>query len=338
MLNTRQKANNSTLGRSHVMGPSYLKGTNMIYTVTLNTAVDRIVQIDGILTRKANNKTKHAKYDIGGKATHVSVALSAMGIENIATGVVGGLKGELMVNLMKAKGVNCHFFDQPGAQTRESIILVDESGQGSYMITEKGFELSPSSIKQLVDFLSNNVTSTDIVVFAGSPPPGFSLEQYESLLAIVKKNQAKLVVDASGDFLTTALKQQPYLVKPNEFEFQEFVGKKLHSIDDFIEELQSLKTNIDIWIVSLGKRGSIAKYKDHIYVVTPPEVKEVNETGAGDFYVSGLVAKIYQEDTIENTLLFASAVGASKAMQTESSNFDLEQVNEIIKKCEMRKI
>lgn len=310
----------------------------MIYTVTLNTAVDRIIYLEGQLSRKANNKTKSVTLDIGGKATHVSVALSAMGIDNVATGIVGGQNGKLMVELMQAKGVTCQFFDQPNVNTRESIILVDESGQGSFMITQKGFELSVDSINKLEMFLDKQVQAEDIVVFAGSPPPGFSLTQYKHLLNIVKHKQAKLVVDASGDYLKSALECNPYLVKPNEFEFQEFIQKECNSIEDFIIELKDLQTTVDLWIVSLGKRGSIAKYNNEVYLVVPPLVKEVNETGAGDFFVSGLVAKIHQNESIENILLYATAVGASKAMQPTSSGFDLSEVQSIIKQIEMRKI
>lgn len=314
-----------------------LKGMKMIYTVTLNTAVDRIVQIHGRLTRKANNKTKSVTYDIGGKATHVSVVLSALHIQNIATGVIGGKTGEHMVRLMEAKGVSCNFIEQMDCETRESIILVDESGEGSFMVTQKGFPLSSESIERLSLFLDANVVKEDIVIFAGSPPHDLDVEIYGSLLSIVKKKEAKLIVDAAGDYLKKALEYRPYLIKPNEFEYQEFINTKCESIDDYVNALKTHELNTDVTIVSLGKRGALAKKGDEIVHVVPPTIHEVNETGAGDFFVGGLVAKIYENASVEDMLRTAAAIGASKAMQEGSASFSLIDVEELLAKCKIER-
>lgn len=309
----------------------------MIYTVTLNTAVDRIVQIHGRLTRKANNKTKSVKYDIGGKATHVSVVLSALNIPNIATGVIGGETGNQMVRLMELKGVNCKFLKQENCETRESIILVDESGEGSYMITQKGFPLSEDSIDRLKRFLVENVKKEDIVVFAGSPPHELNVEIYGTLLAIAKNQGAKLVVDAAGPYLKKALDYCPYLIKPNEFEYQEFINLKCETIEEYVDALKTHELNTEVTIVSLGKRGALAKKGDEIVHVIPPTIHEVNETGAGDFFVGGLVAKIYENASVEDMLRMAAAIGASKAMQEESASFNLCDIEDLLAKCKIER-
>ena len=48
----------------------------MIYTFTLNTAIDRIIYFEEEIKKKKNNKISHYLYDVGGKATHVSIILS----------------------------------------------------------------------------------------------------------------------------------------------------------------------------------------------------------------------------------------------------------------------
>ncbi len=310
----------------------------MIFTVTLNTAIDHIIEIEGTLTRKANNKTKNVIYDIGGKAIHVSVALSYMNIPNKATGIVGGNNGRLMVDLAEKKGVECHFFEQENCETRESIIVVDETGLGSYMITQRGFVLSELSIQKIKDFLANNVAKDDIVVFSGTPPQGFKLEDYHDLMQIVKDREARIIADTTKDYLATALKFKPTLVKPNEFEFQEFLGKELHTQDDFIQALREMDDLAEVWVVSLGKKGSIAKKGDEIIVVTPPTIKEVNETGAGDFFVSGLVAKIHENAPLEEVLRYGTAVGASKAKQREVSHFDVEDALKLMNECKIERV
>ena len=56
----------------------------MIYTFTLNTAVDRIIYFEEELERKKNNKSSHYLYDVGGKATHVSIILSQLNLINFS--------------------------------------------------------------------------------------------------------------------------------------------------------------------------------------------------------------------------------------------------------------
>ena len=48
----------------------------MIYTFTLNTAIDRIIYFDEELERKKNNKISGYIYDVGLKASHFSINMT----------------------------------------------------------------------------------------------------------------------------------------------------------------------------------------------------------------------------------------------------------------------
>ena len=91
----------------------------MIYTFTLNTAIDRIIYFDEELERKKNNKISGYIYDVGGKATHVSIILSQLNIENISTGIIGTEKGDILVKLLEEYNVKSDFIVQKG-KTREA--------------------------------------------------------------------------------------------------------------------------------------------------------------------------------------------------------------------------
>ena len=75
----------------------------MLYTITLNPAVDKVIEIAGTLEREQNNKIKKVLYDIGGKGCHVSTVFSALGLPNIATGFTGGVNGIKLAELMEKK-------------------------------------------------------------------------------------------------------------------------------------------------------------------------------------------------------------------------------------------
>lgn len=311
----------------------------MIYTVTLNTAIDRILHIQGELTRKHNNKIRDISYDIGGKATHVSVVLSSLSIDNKATGFVGSTNKNILIELMEKKGVACDFIEQAGSSTRESIVLIDETGKGSFMITEKGFEIKDESYEKLLEKLKGSVQENDIVVFAGSPPAGISVDKYTKILKTVKDQKGKMIVDASGDYLKAAVALKPTMIKPNEFEFQELVGKKLTALSDYMEEIQTLlDSGIEYVVISLGKKGSLVGYQQNIYRVLPPKVEEVNDTGCGDVFVGGITAKLSENGSLEEIFRFATALGASKATQQGSSGFSLSQAKEFEKEVQIEQI
>jgi 1-phosphofructokinase len=297
----------------------------VIYTVTLNTAIDHIINIDGKLTRRRNNKIKHQSVDIGGKATHVSVVLSKLKIPNTAMGFVGSKNSQVLIDLLKKAGVTCDFIEQQGCATREVLVILDDSDKGSVMITSPGFEITPHSIQKIIEKLKNSVLQDDIVVFAGSPPRGIEVESYLEILKAAAQSGGKLVVDTSGEFLRAAVRLKPLMIKPNEYEFQELVGKKLHSINEYLIEMKKLlHSGIEYVIVSLGKKGSLIGYKDNIYRVVPPEVREVNDTGCGDVFLGGLIAGLYRNHGLEQAARFATALSASKAAQCGSSTFALE--------------
>lgn len=308
----------------------------MIYTVTLNTAVDRILYIKEELTRKHNNKIQNISYDIGGKATHVSVVLSRLSIENIATGFIGFNNKDILIHLLRKKGVVCDFIEQKGSSTRESLILIDESGKGSYMLTEKGFKIEDKTYEKLLVKLKNNIKENDIVIFAGSPPEGIDNKKYRTILKVVKERKGKIIVDVAGEYLKTAVSLKPVMIKPNEFEFQELVGKPLNTLGDYVKEIQTLlDTGIEYVVVSLGKKGSLVGHKHKIYRVIPPNVNEVNDTGCGDVFVGGVIAQLMKDSPFEDIFRFATALSASKATQQGSSDFSLKQAKELEAKVQI---
>ena len=67
----------------------------MIYTVTLNPAIDYIVRLDHVETGAVNRMASEDKF-AGGKGINVSRVLKRLDIENTATGFIGGFTGRFI--------------------------------------------------------------------------------------------------------------------------------------------------------------------------------------------------------------------------------------------------
>jgi hexose kinase, 1-phosphofructokinase family len=303
----------------------------MIITVTLNPSLDKVIFVDK-LNRNQNNRSKGMMYDIGGKATHVSVVLSSMNIENVATGFLAGRNGRHVQDLLEKKNVRCDYVWQDGFETRETYIVVPQAEEGSYMITERGFTVTEESIEKLKNKLRDLIQKDDIVVFSGGGPNGIDAKVYGDIISVVKERQGILIVDSSGEFLVEGVKAKPYLIKPNELEFRDIIGFTPSSDEELIREAKKLNEDgIEIIALSLGRRGSIVSTKDRAIRVYPPKVKEVNDTGCGDVFLGGVVAMISQGKNVEDIFRFATAISASKATMQGTSDFSLEQTNQLMK-------
>lgn len=65
----------------------------MIYTVTLNPAIDLVVRLDGPLQADAVNRAAGEEYVLGGKGINVSGVLAELGCPSVALGFVAGETG-----------------------------------------------------------------------------------------------------------------------------------------------------------------------------------------------------------------------------------------------------
>ncbi|MED4344219.1 MULTISPECIES: 1-phosphofructokinase family hexose kinase [Heyndrickxia] len=302
----------------------------MIYTITLNPAIDRVIHINGELTRGRNNTVSNTAFDIGGKGTHISVVLSALGQPNIAAGMVGENRKDELIALLREKQVESAFYVVSGQTVRENFVITDDSQKGSYMITHAGPVLKKEDLEGFANDFIKRCNPGDIVAVAGNPPKTTRPEDYEWVLRKIKETGVQLVVDASGPYLKAAIQAEPDLIKPNQFEFAELMQLEINSIEDCIAAYQKTElSKIPYFIVSFGKNGSLLFYNNLVYKVTPPDVHTVNDTGCGDAFVGGLVYGMSCRYDVQKMLKFATAVSASKSMQATSSGFDIKEAGNI---------
>ena len=67
-----------------------------------------------------------------------------------------------------------------------------------------------------------NISSDDVVVFAGSAPSNLGNKVYNKLIPLVRETGAQVVCDFEGQTLLDSLAYQPLLVKPNNHELELF--------------------------------------------------------------------------------------------------------------------
>ncbi|MBC6308887.1 1-phosphofructokinase family hexose kinase [Listeria sp. FSL L7-1582] len=299
----------------------------MIYTVTLNPAIDQLLFVKRDIKKRQANRIIRSEWDCGGKGLHVSGVLSKFSIKNEALGIVGSQNRAQLYGILSEKQIAHDFLVQQGERTRTSFVIISGESSGSIMMPEAGFAVSDANKIALLEQVRQKVTQEDIVVIAGSPPPEFTLADFETLLQTVKATGCFLACDVSGEYLRLAARLGVDFLKPNEHEIQAIL---LDEAETLTENMRKLAKNIGYLIVSLGQHGSYCAHEGKVYRVIAPSVTEKNDTGAGDCFVGAFIAGISEHLPLPEILKRATGCSASKVMHADSSTFSLVEA-EILK-------
>lgn len=289
----------------------------MIITVTLNPAMDKTMILDGIEIGEVN-RADSVRNDVGGKGINVSKVLKAFGTDSMATGFLGGILEDLFHKELKKLEIEDRFISVEG-NTRTNIKLVDRKNNTNTDINEPGPLISSSELEQFLRVFNDAVHEGDLVVLSGGIPQNIPSDIYGTLTRKAKEKGAKVVVDADGEALSHALKESPYMIKPNEKELAAFLGKEVLSEQEIIEEAKAfVKKGIHKVLVSRGEKGSVFVTENTVHIGRGIKVEVKSTVGAGDSMVAALVyAEVRKLDEYE-TLVIAQAIGAA-AVTTEGT-------------------
>jgi len=289
----------------------------MIYTITLNPALDRTLWIDKIKPDDSNRIKREERF-AGGKGIDVSRVLTELGITNKALGFVGGFDGEELEGRMINEGIGCDFIKISG-ETRTNIVVNDMKTGNQTIFSARGPEIKPYELMQIIHKVEK-LENPEIVIISGSLPPGIHPEIYRKIIEIVKSKGAKIVLDTDGDALKTSIQSVPDIIKPNVHELSRLSGTSLKGMDEIINTARSTcEKGIGIILVSMGARGILLISDKEQYLASPPKVDVVNTIGAGDSAVAGFVYGMVSGKSPYESLVFAVAAGTGTTLRPGSA-------------------
>lgn len=259
----------------------------MIYTVTLNPAVDLVVHCKDVKNGAVNRADKEEIY-FGGKGINVSLVLAQLEVRSRALGFVAGFTGEAIEKGIHEAGVETDFVHLSNGFSRINVKL--KSGEETE-INGQGPQICDDDIAQLyqkIDMISDG----DTLVLAGSVPASLPHDIYEKIAQRLSAKKVRIVADASGKLLINILKYRPFLIKPNHHELAEIFGVELDSDEKIIEYARRLQQlGAENVLVSMAGDGALlidSNGNVHRCAACRGEVK--NSVGAGDSMVAGFIA------------------------------------------------
>ena len=201
----------------------------MIYTITLNPALDRTLWIQKVRD-DVSNRILEEKSFAGGKSVDVSKVLKNLGVDNIALGFVGGFAGRELEGRLLNEGIQTDFVHVSG-ETRTNIIIHEKETGKQLALNARGPEIKPYELMEFVELLER-LPCSDLVAIGGSLPQGVTPEIYRKIITLVKRCQSTVVLDVDGAALRAGILAKPDVIKPNIHELSELVGRELKGLDE----------------------------------------------------------------------------------------------------------
>ena len=134
-------------------------------------------------------------------------------------------------------------------------------------------------------------------------------------LAGLEGHGVRAVVDATQDLLVNVLPYHPFLIKPNNHELGEIVGRELKTDEEITAAARALqeKGARNVLVSMAGNGALLVDEHGEVHRIGCPKGKVVNSVGAGDSMVAGFVAGYLQSGSYEQALRLGTACGSATA-------------------------
>ncbi len=302
----------------------------MIATVTLNPAIDKTYTASGLIMGQVN-RMKTVRNLAGGKGINVTKILRQYGYPVTALGFSGGYTGSFIENYLKEiKAVSA--FTRVHEETRSSINVIAEDGYITEIL-EPGPEITKQEKERFLADYKLALADCRLVVLSGSVPRGLTEDIYETLIRLAGKQDKRVILDTSGEYLVNGVKGNPFMIKPNLRELEYLTGQKIAGTADVASAAKELAARgIAHVMVSLGEKGLIyasADFNEVLYA-SSPDVRMKNTIGCGDSVTASFCMSCLKQEDAELTLRKAVAISAACATTFEIGIIPMDLAEELL--------
>lgn len=331
-----------------------------ILTVTLNTAIDRVLEVENFHIGGHLPATEVSRFPAG-KGINLSRGLARLGRESIATGFVGHHEADHFEHVLKTHPASgqgtpgravCQLLTARGP-TRENITILDPIHHTDTHVRTAGYELTRQDVQRIISKLGLLSREGTLVVFSGSLPPGMTVADLDTLIYMTIGGGARVVLDLSGKLLAQCSsvdlsvvgesepasassgasepgsKKMIWMVKPNRHELAEALGlEQLTGERHLIEAGRRLTRRVSWVVITLGAKGALLLGQQGVWRgwcdVQPEEI--ASTVGCGDCLLAGVLDAQAAGESPEAVLRAGIAAATANAMRSGVAEFDAELV------------
>ena len=279
--------------------------------LALNPSVDVEWRVPHVHWEEKNDVLTERRWP-GGKGVNVARWLKQLGVRPRLLIPLGGSTGkEVSAGLRRERvALDVVPLREP---TRANVIVTAESG-GQLRFNPLGPLLSAREWRDILRRTKAGLRHSSVLVLSGSLPRGLALDAYAELIRLADDAGVRTLLDCDGPRFIEGVKAQPFLVKPNWHELEQWAGSELRSVRDVRREAMRLSTITRGWVlVSLGEKGALLVNQSlgFAFRAQPPKAKASNTVGAGDALLAAVADQIHHDAPPEEWITWGVAAGSA---------------------------
>ncbi len=258
-----------------------------IVSVCLSPTVDVTVNIDSLSSNEPNI-VKNERYDAGGKGVNIAKILKSYGVDCTLIYPVGEDNADVFSRLL-GEHIKSDYVVTSG-RVRENISVITDDAR-NFKIDRVANSLEPADKEEIIKLCGKYSHDDGIIIFSGSLPRGMTEDDFCEFVMQAGAGYGYIALDCAAITKKMIERIRPFVIKPNQFEFEKIVGRELcgtKEITDAIKEL--LELGVCNLLVSRGGDGIIYGNKKGTLVARVPKVDVVSTVSAGDSTLSGFIA------------------------------------------------
>jgi tagatose 6-phosphate kinase len=295
---------------------------------TQRVMVFRALQLDAV------NRAATTLDGAAGKSINVAKVLRALGAHPVATGFLGGDRGDYLLATLQAQGIEQEFV-AVAPRTRQCITVIDEAAGTQTELVEESRPVTPEDYARLMVIVQRRLPGCRALVLSGSLTPGGPADFYRQCVQYAHELGVVSIVDAQGAPLIEALKARPGLIKPNRSELAATVNRELKNDADVMNAMRELvAAGAGAMVVTAGKAPTLAFDGRRFWRVATPAIQAVNPIGSGDSFTAGLAWQWAAGENLGEAGRWGAAAGAANAltwMAGEVNRADVEKLAQAVR-------
>ncbi len=300
----------------------------MIATLTMNPSVDHYLKVLQLIKDDAI-RVQGDQWFAGGKGVNVSRVVHELGGSSCAFGLTGGMPGRMLTHWLDRAGIP-HQFTQIRNETRMNTTINDLSDNTQTHLRALGPEVAADELERLCAQLDAFSETPSFWVLAGSLPPGVPPDFYRQRILHFKKAGIRCVLDSDDEALVLGLEAAPFMIKPNEHEFQRLTGQSPDTEPHIIAAARSLiRKGVTLVLVTLGARGAVAVTEKEAFRVNAPPVTPRSRVGAGDSTIAGCLLALERGAAIPEAVCHGIAAGTAAVLSEGTTLCERSEVERL---------
>lgn len=279
--------------------------------ISLNPAVDVEWRLPSVVPEEKNELTSESRWP-GGKGINVARWLAWLGQPQRLFLPLGGSTGRELAAGLKAEKLSFSAF--PLSQPNRANVVVTPGTGPQYRFNATWPHLSAAEARKLRDEAVAWVKRSDPVVISGTLAFGAPASTYAQLVKLARHSGRRVFLDCDREPFARAAREQPFLVKPNEYELGQWAGRTLSQLSDVVAAARELSEVTRGWVlVSRGEAGAIlVNTRERVSLqARSPAVTVRNTVGAGDALLAGTITAVLAGKPMTDWLADGVSIGTA---------------------------